>query len=310
MSDADHLGTFWEHVEELRKSLISVFIIISLGFVLAFIFYNPLFELLTYPLDLKNKKENIIQYQEIKRERIKNRGQTETIYQVDLGAKPIYYSENVKEIAPGSFLIPKDEYLDIERPFSNHKLVLFGPLDGISTILKICFWVAVIGTSPFWGWIVLQFLAPAIQVKERRILFPFLLASCGFITLGFAFAFFITIPCANQFFQSFNQNIGINLWSLSGYLDYTLFLLFSNGFAFELFAILIFMVHLGFISAESLSNKRRYAIVGSFILGAILTPPDILTQFMLALPLIFLYEIAILYARIRQRKRLKQNQFY
>jgi sec-independent protein translocase protein TatC len=132
-----------------------------------------------------------------------------------------------------------------------------------------------------------------------------MITSLVFISLGCLFAYTITLPIANQYLQSFNATIGMNLWSLGNYLDYTLFLLMANGIAFEFGALGIFAVHLQYLSAETLIQNRRFAILGAFILAALLTPPDILTQFMLAIPLISLYEALILYAKM---KRLRQNQ--
>ena len=93
---------------------------------------------------------------------------------------------------------------------------------------------------------------------------------------------------------------------LTHYLDYTIFLLLANGLAFELCVLGLFAVHLGLVTAEGLLAKRRVAIVGAFILGALLTPPDVLTQIMLAIPLIVLYEGIILYARLKRSEILTE----
>lgn len=149
----------------------------------------------------------------------------------------------------------------------------------------------------------MQFIAPALQTKERRWMVPFVVLSLIFLSLGMAFSYFITIPLANQFLSSFNSEIGVNMWTLSSYLDYTIILLLSNALAFELCVILMFLVHFRKLSAEKLISMRRYAIVSIFIASAILTPPDIFTQFMLAIPLILIYELAIIYARLRLPER-------
>jgi sec-independent protein translocase protein TatC len=178
-------------------------------------------------------------------------------------------------------------------------LIVLGPLDGFLTALKTSFWVGLVATSPLWTFSIMRFIAPALQPKERRWMFPFVAFSIVFMSLGFAFSYFITIPLANEFLSSFNEEIGINMWTLSSYLDYTLILLLSNALAFEISVFLLFLVHYGAISATKLSKLRKYAIVAIFILSAILTPPDIFTQLMLAIPLMIIYELAILYAKIR-----------
>lgn len=190
---------------------------------------------------------------------------------------------------------------------TNSSLVILGPLDGFLTTLKICLWVGAVGTSPFWLFVLFRFLSPGMRAGEKQLIIPFLAISALFILIGMSFAFWVTIPVANQYLMAFNQGIGINLWTLSQYLDYTLFLLLANGLAFELCAIGLFSVHLGIVSADSLISKRRYAIVGALILGALLTPPDVLTQLMLAIPLMGLYEIVILFARMRKRSTKLNN---
>ena len=172
--------------------------------------------------------------------------------------------------------------------------------------MKLCFWIALVGTSPIWIFFVLQFVAPALKGREQRLVIPFLLLSLTFLLLGSLFAFFVTIPIANEYLYAFNQGIGINLWTLSNYLDYTLIVLLANALGFELCVLLFFLVHFRFVSAQTLKEKRRLMVVCAFAVSAILTPPDILTQIMLALPLIGFYELSILYANIRtkQERRL------
>jgi sec-independent protein translocase protein TatC len=118
-------------------------------------------------------------------------------------------------------------------------------------------------------------------------------------------AFYVTIPLANDYLLSFNQGIGTNWWSLAHYLNYTLFLMLANAAACELFVAGVFIVHLRLVTAEWLANHRRIIVVSAFILGAILTPPDVLTQCLLAGLLIFLYELLILYARLASKMAQK-----
>lgn len=176
------------------------------------------------------------------------------------------------------------------------QLVLLGPLEGMMIALKTSVWVGIVATSPVWLYQIFRFISPALRDNERTIIILFFLASFLFIFLGSLFAFLVTIPIANTFLTSFNGGIGVNMWSLAQYLDYTLFLLLANGLAFELGVLGIFAVHLRVVSVERLKESRRIAILLAFILGALLTPPDVFSQVMLAIPLILLYEGLILYA--------------
>jgi sec-independent protein translocase protein TatC len=294
-------ATFWEHFDELRRTLVRAFLVIGLGIFCAFFFYPTIFSFITKPLQTI-APTSALQHQEIKRERISNPTAHELTYKLlpDISI-PVHLSSKVKEVAPGIFLIPQGGFLEIEKVHSPHELAIFGPIEGMAITLKTCFWFGLVGTSPVWMLLILRFIAPALRDHEQRLVIPFLLASLLFLFFGFLFAFFVTLPFANQYLYIFNQELGFNLWSLSHYLDYTIFLLLANGIAFELFVIVIFMIHSGFLEASTMSKKRKHVIVGAFILGALLTPPDIATQFMLAIPLIALYEIAILYACLREK---------
>lgn len=181
------------------------------------------------------------------------------------------------------------------------QLMILGPLEGIAIALKTSLWVGVVWTSPLWLFILFHFIAPGLHKHERRVIIPFILLSICLMLLGACLAFKVTIPLANEYLISFNNTLGVNIWSLEQYLNYTIFLLLANSLAFEFFVLGIFAVHFGIITVERLGSHRRLAIVMAFIIGALLTPPDVFTQLMLAIPLILLYEIVILYARLKKK---------
>lgn len=291
---------FWEHISALRNTLLWTALVIVLGTIGAFCFYREVFAFLTSPLH--STHQTTFQHQEIRRERIFNSSSNPQIYTVPIDAdtNPIL-SPGTQKVALHAFLIPAGGYLEFNRFISAEPLIALSPLDGITASIKTSFWVGLVGTSPIWLYFVLQFVWPALRPQEKWLIFPFLLLSFLFLGAGLLFAFFFTIPMANHYLKAFNDGIASNFWTIAHYMDYTVSLLLANAFAFELFVVLLFLVHLGVLSASAMIQKRRHVIVGAFIIGAILTPPDILTQFMLALPLIALYECAILYARLRMR---------
>lgn len=222
-------ATFWEHIEDLRQTLLRIIGIIAFGFTLSLLFYKPL----------------------------------------------------------------------LQHLIQNEQLKIFGPLEGMAITLKLSLYSSIALTSPFWLYLILAFIAPALQTP--RFLLRFWALATTLFFSGLAFAWTITIPCAIHFLKAFNDEIGDNLWGLSQYIDFTIILLLANGVAFASTSILAFLVHFGTITATQLSNKRRHAIVAIFILSAILTPPDVFTQFLLAIPLMGLYEAVIFYARTRSR---------
>jgi sec-independent protein translocase protein TatC len=296
--------TFWEHCDDLRRTLIRVFITIVLGSFVALMFNHAIFSWLTYPANnLKQfpKNQSTIVQQPLKHLRIINQSDKPLTYQLPENANlssPIL--ENVHELTNRKFLLPPQAHIDIQQP-ETEQFILLGPIEGTLLSLKVAFWFGLVGTSPIWLWFITRFISPAIGMHVKQYLIPFLTISIIFMLLGFLFAFFLTIPIANQFLYSFNSEIGRNFWTLNHYIDYTVLLMLAHGLAFELFIVLLFLIHFGILSAESLSEKRRYAIIGAFILGAIFTPPDIFTQILLAIPLIGFYELAICYALWRKK---------
>lgn len=290
--------TFWEHLSELRTVLIKCLMIILLGTVCALYFYQEIFAFLTHPLQHNlNISSSELQHQEIHKERIFNPNSSEIKYQLKGETEISSFSYGVQQVSDNVFLIPSKGFIEFNHlKQKGSDLVLFSPLEGFIASFRVSFWVGLVGTSPFWVLFIIQFLLPALHVHERKLVFSFLILSFIFMAIGILSAFFFTIPIANHYLQMFNQGIGINLWGLDNYLSYTVTLLLSNAFAFEMGVVLFLLVHCGIISAEAMKSKRRHMIVVAFIIGAILTPPDVLTQFMLAIPLIILYEAAILYA--------------
>lgn len=178
-------------------------------------------------------------------------------------------------------------------------LVILSPAEGFKVTLEACFWFSLVITSPVWFCFVFRFIAPALQTSQKQFFFPVIALTVAFLLLGLCFAYYVTIPLANQYLYSFNQQIGQNLWGLSHYLDYTVFLLFANALAFEIGAILLLLVHYRIIPLQTLQKRRRVSIVIIFVLAAFLTPPDVFTQLLLAIPLMGLYELIVLYARWR-----------
>jgi sec-independent protein translocase protein TatC len=289
----DVYSTLWDHLSALRKTFVRILAIIAAGFLFSFCFYEQLFQLLERPLKQtpKTYQDGLI-HQTLKRERILNPSSQALIYQIG------GYSHM---IGPGG-------YVDIDIPSGNDtQLVIMGPLDGMLIAFKICFWSGAVLTAPFWGFALLQFLLPALKQHEKTLILPFIGLSIAFLLLGFLFAYRLTIPLANKYLLAFNAGIGMNLWSLSHYIDYTVVLLLGHAIAFEFCLILLFLVHLRVIGIEMMIACRRQMIVAAFVLGAILTPPDIFSQVMLAIPLIALYEVAILYARFREVAQKREN---
>lgn len=181
-------------------------------------------------------------------------------------------------------------------------LIFTRPIEAFTSILKICIFSGIIISLPFTLFQIYLFLSPGLTEKERKmvktlfIFFPFL-----FLT-GMAFSFFIIIPFGIKILFSFGKGIIKPLISITSYLQFLFILLISMGLIFNLPVFLSSLASLGIISSKFLKDKRKIAIVGAFILSAIITPTtDIFTQIFVAIPLIFLYEISIFLSKIFEK---------
>lgn len=273
-------ATFWEHIEELRKLLIGVLATIFFGFCVCIIGYQTLFNLLIAPLD---QTSNV---------RVTN---VKEIYNPNNSPVSFYHEGTAIVLQPG-------QSATVRVHESHQKLVILSPLEGMSTMLKLCLWTSVVVTSPFWLYLVFLFISPALEKPSKRHFIPFIAFLFCFGGNGLLFARLVTIPLANAFFETFNEGLGHNLWSLSYYIDYSIILLLSHVLMFEFAAVLLLFVHYGWISAQAMIQWRRHVYVILFILAAILTPPDIMTQISLGIPMVIFYELILLYGKFRENK--------
>lgn len=200
-----------------------------------------------------------------------------------------------------SFTFHKHIFHLLVTPLSIEGLYLLSPLEGFATAAKLSLWLGIIVSSPLWLFFLLDFLLPGMKSRERKLLLPFLGLSFLFIGGGILFAYTVTLPLVMQFFQKFNAGLGTNMWSLSQTLDLIIGLLLAHGIVFELYVVLLFLIHFGLLSYSLLKKARRGVIVAIFILAAILTPPDVLSQLLLALPMFLLFESVLIYARLKSK---------
>jgi sec-independent protein translocase protein TatC len=175
------------------------------------------------------------------------------------------------------------------------------------TFLKVAFLSGLILASPviiyqFW-----MFVAPGLYDKEKRLLVPIIFLSTLFFVGGAFFGYFIVFPWGFKFFLGFATESIRPLPSMKEYLSFSSKLLLAFGVVFELPLVITFLAKLGIVSVEFLKKHRKYALLLFFAGAAILTPPDVVTQIMMALPLMLLYEISILGARIFGKKRVAEE---
>ncbi len=170
------------------------------------------------------------------------------------------------------------------------------------TFLKTALISGVMLASPIILYQFWMFIAPGLYDREKRLLVPVLFLSTFFFLGGAMFGYFIVFPWGFKFFLSFATETIRPMPSMREYLSFASKMLLAFGLVFELPLVITFLARLGIVSVDFLKKYRKYAILLFFIGAAILTPPDVVTQIMMALPLMVLYEISIVGARIFGRK--------
>ena len=168
---------------------------------------------------------------------------------------------------------------------------------------------------PFMAWQLWMFIAPGLYRNERRAFLPFIAATPVMFIMGAAFVYYVLLPNAIRFFLSYethpdpgNGTIGIQLVPrVSEYLSFITTLIFAFGLCFELPVLLALLGRVGIVTSKGLRSVWRYAVVGVFVVAAVLTPPDVFSQLSLAIPLVGLYEASIWIVKGIEKSRAKAD---
>lgn len=185
------------------------------------------------------------------------------------------------------------------------KLVYTDLFEAFFVEMKVAFFAALMITFPVLATQMWKFVAPGLYAREKKAFLPFLMLTPVFFAGGASFAYFIAMPWALSFLLGFQGSVGgverEALPAIGNYLSFVTRFLFGFGVAFLLPILLMILERAGLVTRQQLEKGRRYAIVAAFVVGAVLTPPDAVSQVMLALPLYALYEGAILAIRFTGR---------
>lgn len=209
-----------------------------------------------------------------------------------------YFSDDIYNF----ILKPLAEVINI----TDRKVIYTGMAEAFFAYMKLSIWAAFLAIIPVITYQIYAFIAPGLLKNEKVIILPTIVVAPLLFYAGGLFVFYLIIPNAWQFFLSFenpNAPLPIILEArISEYLSVVMQLVTAFGLAFELPVVILILAVLKLVSSQSLRSKRRLAIVIIFILAAIFTPPDVLSQIALALPLIALYEISIIICNFVERR--------
>lgn len=199
-------------------------------------------------------------------------------------------------------------YALLSAPLQAHmpegsKLIYTSPQGAFFTYMKVALVASLFGTSPVSFYQIWAFIAPGLYREEKRAVLPLAFFSSMFFLAGAAFCFFLVFPIAFQFFMGFATDTIVPMISVEEYLSFALKLLIAFGLVFEMPLFAYFLARFGILSPEFMRSTRRYAILLIFIAAAILTPPDVFSQCLMALPMLLLYEVSIYVSAAAYKKK-------
>lgn len=320
---AESRMTLGEHLDELRRRLFRGALAIVVFFVLSYSF-----------------KDGVTRFAQRPFTQAMTRLEPEFIQQSVqlLGADPELVSQAMERLRPGyqedperfteeSFAARWEAFLgrvagspeelqwteffesgsDVDQPILKDfrkRVVFIEPIEGFVYQLKICFYAAMVLGSPVLLWQMWQFIAAGLYAKERRAIlryFPLSLAAFG---SGIAFGFLIIVPQGLYYInQTVSVELGIPNTSASTYLSFLSSLCLAFGFIFQLPLVLTFLGSMGLVDHRALARYRGEFMIAAFVLAAFLTPPEPFTQVMMGLPMVLLYELGIIGARVAGKRR-------
>ncbi|MDY6933805.1 MAG: twin-arginine translocase subunit TatC [Spirochaetota bacterium] len=212
-------------------------------------------------------------------------------------------------ITLGSFFLSEQILEIINRPFlaTGLKLNVFNLTEGFILRLKASLIAAVLISLPLIIYELWKYIQPAINTDDRKFIFGSILGSILLFYLGVAFTYLLTLPFAIKMLISFTPEVMANTIGASKYLNFVLLFSLGMGLTFQLPILVMILSKIGIITPALLIRQRKYAVVLSWIGAAMITPPDVLTQMMLAIPVMLLYEISIIISKIVVKTKKKKD---
>jgi len=190
----------------------------------------------------------------------------------------------------------------------NGKMIVTDITGSFFVPMKVTMLVAFLITLPWVLYQMWAFIAPGLYQHERKLVIPLVLSSYSLFLFGMAFAYFIVFPTVFTFMAQYNAPLGAEMTTdIDKYLSFAMTTFLAFGITFEVPVVVVVLVRMGIVTLAKLKEARPYVIVGAFVIAAIVTPPDVLSQLLLAIPMILLYELGLLIARFYEPKKSAED---
>lgn len=190
----------------------------------------------------------------------------------------------------------------------NGELLALNPVSPLTATIALTFYLALFIAMPVILYQIWAFVAPGLYLKEKRFAFPLLATSIVLFFVGMAFAYFVVFPLIFGFVSAFTPDTVNYQPDMTAYVSFVMMVVLVFGFAFETPIATVLLVITGLTTTEKLCKARPYVFLGAFIIGMMLTPPDVISQTMLAVPVYLLYELGIFMSRLVSSRRTEPSE--
>ncbi|HWX22321.1 MAG TPA: twin-arginine translocase subunit TatC [Candidatus Binatia bacterium] len=310
--------SFLEHLEDLRWVLIKSLSAAGVAMVLCFFAGDYVFRVLKWPLDRApiNKADTqsvrvmlgtnqLGVFHPGTNDALASLAGTNRYVRLDL--VPVNMETNgVEHLVLGVKVVTEAEAPPRVSPID---IVSLGPAAAFVVATKIAFFGGLIISSPFIFYFVAHFVFPALRIREKRYVYRGLIFGAGLFLTGVSFCYFVMMPVALAVSAKYAEWFGFkaNQWRAEEYIGFVCKFMLGMGLGFEMPVIILTLVKIGILNYGILKSARRYVIVIAFVLGAVLTTPEVITQILMAIPLLLLYEISVWIAWYWERQEKKRE---
>ncbi|MBF0170385.1 MAG: twin-arginine translocase subunit TatC [Nitrospinae bacterium] len=191
----------------------------------------------------------------------------------------------------------------VRLPLGDHPLIAIAPGEAFFAYMQVSFYAAVAVAMPVLLYHAWEFVAPGLLAVERRYTGWFVVMGSLFFVGGGAFCYFVVLPYGLDFLLTFAGDQILSQTTVDYYLSFVVKMTLAFGIVFEMPVVVVLLARIGLVTPQKLAHIRPYVVVGCFVVGAILTPPDVFSQLIMAVPMVILYELSIIVARIMARPR-------